>query len=54
MGRTTAMRTGRALEQYDLEWIEEPLDAYDIEDHAQLSAALDTPEGTGEMLVSAA
>jgi len=52
--RTTAMRMGRALEQYDLQWIEEPLDAYDIEGHAQLSAALDTPIGTGEMLVSAA
>jgi len=52
--RTTAMRMGRALEQYDLQWIEEPLDAYDVEGHALLSAALDTPVGTGEMLVSAA
>ncbi|WAH56680.1 mandelate racemase/muconate lactonizing enzyme family protein [Pseudomonas silvicola] len=51
--RTTAMRMGRALEQYDLQWIEEPLDAYDVEGHAMLSAALDTPVGTGEMLVSA-
>lgn len=52
--RTTAMRMGRALEQYNLQWIEEPLDAYDVEGHAMLSAALDTPIGTGEMLVSAA
>lgn len=52
--RTTALRMGRALEQYDLQWIEEPLDAYDVEGHALLSAALDTPVGTGEMLVSAA
>ena len=52
--RTTAMRMGRALEQYQLEWIEEPLDAYDVDGHAQMSAALDTPVGTGEMLVSAA
>jgi L-talarate/galactarate dehydratase len=52
--RTTAMRMGRALEPFDLQWIEEPLDAYDIEGHALLSAALDTPVGTGEMLVSAA
>ncbi|WAH60747.1 mandelate racemase/muconate lactonizing enzyme family protein [Pseudomonas silvicola] len=51
--RTTAMRMGRALEQYDLQWIEEPLDAYDVDGHAMLSAALDTPVGTGEMLVSA-
>ena len=52
--RTTAMRMGRAMEQFNLQWIEEPLDAYDVEGHAQLSAALDTPVGTGEMLVSAA
>lgn len=29
--RPTAMRVGRALEQFDLVWIEEPLDAYDAE-----------------------
>lgn len=52
--RTTAMRMGRALEQFELQWIEEPLDAYDVEGHALLSTALDTPIGTGEMLVSAA
>ena len=51
--RTTALRMGRALEQYNLEWIEEPLDAYDVEGHAALSAQLDTPVGTGEMLTSA-
>lgn len=51
--RTTALRMGRALEQYNLQWIEEPLDAYDIEGHTALAAALDTPIGTGEMLTSA-
>ena len=50
--RITAMRMGRAFEQYHLEWIEEPLDAYDVEGHAALSHALDTPIGTGEMLTS--
>ena len=50
--RITAMRMGRAFEQYNLEWIEEPLDAYDVEGHAALSQALDTPIGTGEMLTS--
>ncbi|MFA6507536.1 MAG: mandelate racemase/muconate lactonizing enzyme family protein [Treponemataceae bacterium] len=50
--RTTALRMGRILEQYKLEWIEEPLDAYDVEGHAELSARLDTPVGTGEMLTS--
>ena len=50
--RTTALRFGRVLEQFDLVWIEEPLDAYDAEGHAQLAAALDTPIATGEMLSS--
>jgi len=52
--RTTALRMGRALEQYDLTWIEEPLDAYDVEGHKALALQLDTPIGTGEMLSSAA
>jgi L-alanine-DL-glutamate epimerase-like enolase superfamily enzyme len=50
--RPTAMRVGRALEQFDLVWIEEPLDAYDAEGHAQLATALDTSVATGEMLSS--
>lgn len=52
--RTTALRMGRRLEQFDLDWIEEPLDAYDAEGHAALAAALDTPVATGEMLASVA
>jgi len=52
--RTTALRMGRALEQYQLEWIEEPLDAHDLAGHAALAAQLDTPIGSGEMLTSAA
>lgn len=50
--RTTALRMGRALDGFGLTWIEEPLDAYDVEGHAALAAALDTPVGTGEMLTS--
>ena len=50
--RPTAMRVGRALEQFNLVWIEEPLDAYDAQGHAQLAAALDTSIATGEMLSS--
>lgn len=50
--RPTAMRMGRTLEQFNLTWIEEPLDAYDAEGHAQLAQALDTPIATGEMLSS--
>jgi L-alanine-DL-glutamate epimerase-like enolase superfamily enzyme len=50
--RVTAMRVCRRLEPFDLTWIEEPLDAYDNEGHAELAAALDTPIATGEMLTS--
>jgi L-alanine-DL-glutamate epimerase-like enolase superfamily enzyme len=52
--RPTAMRAGRALEEFGLVWIEEPLDAYDAEGHAQLAGALDTAVATGEMLTSVA
>ena len=52
--RATALRMGRRLEEFDLVWIEEPLDAYDAEGHAQLAAGLDTPIATGEMLASVA
>ena len=51
--RITALRMGRVLEQYQLEWIEEPLDAHDVAGHAALAAQLDTPVGTGELLTSA-
>lgn len=50
--RPTAQRMGRILEQFDLVWIEEPLDAYDAEGHAQLARSLDTSVATGEMLAS--
>ena len=52
--RATARRFGRRMEEYDLVWIEEPLDAYDVEGHAQLTATLDTPIASGEMLTSVA
>jgi len=52
--RTTALRMGRILEELNLEWIEEPLDAYDAEGHAALARELATPIGTGEMLTSVA
>ncbi len=50
--RHTALRMGRIFEPYNLVWIEEPVDAYDVEGHAQLAAVLDTPIATGEMLTS--
>lgn len=50
--RPTAMRVSRALEEFDLVWIEEPLDAYDAEGHAELARALTTAVASGEMLTS--
>jgi L-talarate/galactarate dehydratase len=52
--RDTAARIGRDLERYRLTWIEEPLDAYDAEGHADLARDLVTPVATGEMLTSVA
>jgi L-alanine-DL-glutamate epimerase-like enolase superfamily enzyme len=52
--RPTAQRVGRALEEFGLVWIEEPLDAYDAEGHATLARSLDTPIASGEMLTSVA
>ncbi|GAA2304996.1 mandelate racemase/muconate lactonizing enzyme family protein [Streptomyces kunmingensis] len=52
--RPTAQRMGRAMEEFGLVWIEEPLDAYDAQGHAALAASLDTPIATGEMLASVA
>ncbi|TFZ05452.1 mandelate racemase/muconate lactonizing enzyme family protein [Ramlibacter henchirensis] len=50
--RPTAQRMCRTFEQFNLVWIEEPLDAYDHEGHAALAAQFDTPIATGEMLTS--
>jgi L-alanine-DL-glutamate epimerase-like enolase superfamily enzyme len=52
--RPTAQRMCRILEQFDLIWIEEPLDCYDYEGHAGLASRFDTAIATGEMLTSAA
>ncbi|GAA4926539.1 L-talarate/galactarate dehydratase [Streptomonospora halophila] len=52
--RATARRMCRALEEFDLVWIEEPLDAQDFTGHAALAADCATPVATGEMLTSVA
>jgi L-talarate/galactarate dehydratase len=52
--RPTAQRMCRIFEQFNLVWIEEPLDAYDFEGHAALASQFDTPIATGEMLTSVA
>lgn len=43
-----AIRLGRMLEPYDLAWIEEPVAAYDLDGHARVRDALDTPIASGE------
>lgn len=50
--RQQATRACRALEPFDLTWIEEPLDAHDFEGHGQLAQRFDTAIATGEMLTS--
>lgn len=47
-----ALQFGRRVEDLNLTWIEEPLSAYDSIGHAKLTAELDTPIATGEMLSS--
>lgn len=49
---TTALKAGRALEECDLTWLEEPLNAHDLEGHKYLTDKLSIPVGTGEMLSS--
>lgn len=53
MGPGHRRRLGRVVEEFRPTWIEEPLDAYDVEGHAALVASLDTPVATGEMLTGA-
>lgn len=43
-----AIRLGRALQPFNLIWIEEPVAAYDLDGHARVTAALDTPIASGE------
>lgn len=51
--RRAALRMTRALDEFGLTWLEEPLDAYDVEGHAMLAGLGAAPIATGEMLVSA-
>lgn len=43
-----AIRLGRALEEFNLTWLEEPVPAYDLAGHAQVRQALDVPIASGE------
>lgn len=48
LNESQAIRLGRALEEFDLTWFEEPLPAWDLEGVARVAAALDTPIASGE------
>jgi L-talarate/galactarate dehydratase len=52
--RIDALNFCRQVDELNPEWIEEPLDAYDIDGHAALAAAIDSPIASGEMLTSSA
>ena len=43
-----AIRLGNALEEFDLGWFEEPVAYNDLEGHAQIRRALQTPIASGE------
>lgn len=43
-----AIRRGRALERFDLTWIEEPVAAEDLAGHARVRAGIGVPVQTGE------
>lgn len=43
-----AIRLGRALEEFNLTWIEEPVPHHDHAGEAEVAAALDTPLASGE------
>ena len=44
----SAIRLGRGLEQFNLVWFEEPVQAYDLAGSAMVAAELDTPIASGE------
>lgn len=47
-----AIRVGRALAEFDLFWLEDPVPAHNVEGHAEVRRALDIPIATGEALFS--
>ena len=48
LNESQAIRLGRALEEFDLTWSEEPLPAWDLDGLARVSAALAMPIASGE------
>ena len=47
-GRAEALRLGRALEEYDLRWYEEPVAPEDLQGYAEMRARLTMPIAGGE------
>jgi L-alanine-DL-glutamate epimerase-like enolase superfamily enzyme len=44
----TAVRAARAMQEYELSWVEEPVDANDVEGCAHVASAVDVPIAAGE------
>ncbi|MDL2205909.1 mandelate racemase/muconate lactonizing enzyme family protein [Eubacteriales bacterium OttesenSCG-928-N13] len=44
----TAIRLGKAIQDYDIFWLEEPIPLRDTDGHAQISQHIDIPLATGE------
>ena len=49
----TALRWGPKIEEFRLDWLEEPLAPYDVRGHARLAKALKVPIAVGETLYTA-
>lgn len=49
----TALRWAPRLEEFRLDWLEEPLAPFDVRGHARLAKALDVPIAVGETLYTA-
>jgi len=47
---TEAIETTRAMNEYDVAWVEEPISEYDLDGHRRVAESIDPPLATGEML----
>jgi len=48
LSASAALRLGRALERFDLEWLEEPVPTWNDEASSSIASHLDTPVASGE------
>src|SRR5947207_12987038 len=49
---STALRWGPKLDEFDIDWLEEPMNQHDVKGHAQLQALMTAPLLVGENLTS--